>query len=258
LSQAKLPNSRQLIRRTLADFRKHWKLYLGIVALVTVPTNIIETYFAPGAGLQAYLSLAGLFMNVALLYAIVRIADRGQDFGVRTAYYSGSHAILRLFIVLIWVAFMLVPLAVGSEIYAVGIAGPVNPSVGEEILLGILGVLFAAPSLWLIGRFFCSLVAVVDHEIRPISALRLSWRLTAGRFWPILGRLVMLVVWSILIFILPLGLLALLYAAMHWLFWLMLLQLAAAFIGLPLYSIYLFNLYEALGGGEAFSKGGAK
>jgi hypothetical protein len=255
---AKLPGSRKLLRRSLAEFRAHWKIYLGIVALVSVPVNIIETYFAPGAGLQSYLSMAGLFMNVALLYAVVRIADRGQDFGVRTAFYSGSHAILRLFVVLIWIGLMIVPLAVGSEIYAVGMAGPVSASLGENILLGLLGLIFALPSLWLLGRFSLSLVAVVDHEIRPISALRLSWRLTAGRFWPVLGRLIMLVIWSILIMILPLGILALLYGVMHWVLWLMLLQLVAALIGLPLYSIYVFNLYEALGGGEAFSKGAAK
>lgn len=256
MSQTKLPGSRALLGRSLRDLRAHWKLYLGIVALVALPTNIIETYFAPGAGLQSYLSLAGLFMNVALLYAIVRIADRGQDFGVRTAYYSGSHAVLRLFIVLLWIALMLVPLGIGSEIYAVGMAGPVTPSVGEQVLLGVLGLLFALPSLWLLTRFVLSLILVVDHEVRPMRALRLSWRLTAGRFWRVFGRMVLLVLWAILIMLVPLLVFGILYAVLHWLFWLMLLQLTASLIGLPLFALYGFYLYEALGGGEVTGKGG--
>jgi hypothetical protein len=252
VSPAKLAGSRTLLRRSIRNFSAHWKLYLGIVALVALPTNLIQTYFAPGSGLQSYLSLAGLFMNVALLYAIIRIARRQDKFGLRTAYYSGSHAVLRFFIVLLWVGLMLVPLAIGSEIYAVGVAGPITPSVGEQVLLGFLGLLFAVPSFWLLTRFGLGLVAVVDHEARPLTALRLAWRLTRGRFWTVLGRLVMLVVWALLILVVPLGVLALVYAGLHWLFWLMLLQLTAALFGLPLFALYGFYLYEALGGEEVY------
>lgn len=253
----KLPGSRVLLGKSLRGLKAHWKLYLGIIVLVALPTNIIETYFAPAAGLQSYLSMAGLFMNVALLYAVIRVADRGQDFGIRTAYYSGSHAVLRLFIVLFWIFVMLLPLIAGSALYAAGVSGNITPSAGEQILLGVVALVVAVPSLWLMGRFVLSLVAVVDHEIRPLHALRLSWRLTAGLFWPVFGRLVMLVVWTFLILLLPLVILAVLYALTHWLFWLMLIQILTSLVGLPLFALYGFYLYEALGGRGTFAKGAA-
>lgn len=257
MSRAKLPGSGALLVRSLKDLRRHWKLYLAVVVLVALPTNLIETYFSPGAGLQSWLSIAGLFMNVAVLYAIIRHHRSGDRIGLRTAYYSSSHAVLRYFIVLIWLGLMLLPAAAGSQIYLAGVSGAVSPSVGEQALLALAALIVSLPSIWLIIRFVLAMVAVVDHEARPMTALKLSWNLTEGRFWAVLGRLIMLVLWSALLLALPLIILGVLYALLHWLVWLMLMQLAASLFGLPLYALYAFYLYEALGGGEAFGKGGA-
>lgn len=244
---AKLPGSWSLFRITWADLRRDWKLYFGIVALVTIPTDILSTYFGADTGttFAAYLSIAGIFMDVALIYAVVRRHREGDDFGLRTAYYSGSHAVLRFLLVALMLGVMILPLAIGTEIYGLGVAGG-GGSVGESFLLGIIGLPFVLVSLWLLARCVLSLIMVVDREVHPISAIRFTWRLTRRRFWPVFGRLMSLLGYVLLALISPIVVFGGLYLVSRNSFFALLLQVAISLIILPLVVLYGFHLYDKL------------
>ena len=242
---AELTSFWPLGRQSLTEFWQDKHLYLAIVGLVIIPANILSTYFGANgdAGLQTYIGVAGLFMDVALLYAVVRKHREGDGFGLRTAYYSGSHIVLRFLVVTLLLGLMILPLGIATEIYTAGSSG-VALAGGEMVLLGLVGLPFVLLSWWLLIRAGLAWVVVADREVRPVMAIRLSWRMTRRRFWPVAGRVAGLVLWLIILLVLPMVVLAGLYEVTGNLFFSMLLQIMVSLIGVPFITLYGFNLYD--------------
>jgi hypothetical protein len=65
----------------------------------------------------------------------------------------------------------------------------INPGLGIGATFLLLFVVFVAV-LWLAVKFGIAIPAAVLEKLGPIAALKRSWRLTTGRFWPIAGVLV--------------------------------------------------------------------
>ena len=243
---AKLSKSWPLFKLAWADLLQDWKLYVGIVALVTIPTDLLTTYFGATSGstLAAYVSIAGIFMDVALVYAVVRRhRESKKSLGIRTAYYSGSHAVLRFLLVALMLGVMILPLAIGTEIYSLGVAGG-GGSIGEAALLGIVGLPFMLVSIWLLGRCLLSLIMIVDREVHPVSAIRLTWRATRRRFWALFGRSLALVAYLVMVLILPIIILGIIYLVSKSSFFAVLIQVAISLVALPLIILYGFYLYD--------------
>lgn len=237
-------------KQALAELRRHWKLYTLIVALIEVPTNLATTYLGITAGTdtEAYLAIAGVFMEVALIYAVTRYRRGQAVITLREAYYSGSRVVLRFILVVALLAVMLLPLVVASDIYGVSASSTTPVSSGELILLGSISLILALPSFWLLGRTLLAIIAVVDNEdeLRPVTAIRLAWRLTRHRYWRTLGRMLAVILWQIPIIILPIIVLGGLYVLTQNVFFVAVLQMAIAIVVLPFTMIYGFGLYDNL------------
>jgi hypothetical protein len=88
--------------------------------------------------------------------------------------------------------------------------------------------------------------AVVREGLRPLAALRYSRALTAGRFWPLAQRFVLMVIFLILAS-LPASLVTLGFAFLGLdtaavVFF----EIASTLLVLPIANIYLINLYREL------------
>lgn len=64
----------------------------------------------------------------------------------------------------------------------------VSPGIGIALML-LLGLGFVLAALFLAVKFGIAIPAAVLEKLGPIAALKRSWRLTVGRFWPIAGIL---------------------------------------------------------------------
>lgn len=250
---ARLSSPWQLFRAAVRDFRADFWRYLRLIAIVAVPINIIGLIPAgDGTGaadpLAAFTPFAAIIMNVALIWAIVRRAETGTFPTLAQAYYDGSATLVRYLLVSAVVVIMLLPAAFAATFYGIGILGgaAAGATVPEEVLIGLVCLLLALPSFYLLVRHGLAPFATVREGYRPIAALRLSRSLTAGRFWPTAGRLVMMAVFigviSLPITAVTVALLLVGYNGLA----AVIFEIITTLIALPLTNLYLFHLYREL------------
>ncbi len=247
----KLPSAWQLAVRSWRDYANYWWFYCLVVALVMVPLNLVSLFGHLGedASFQSYAAVATIFMNTALLYLIVQLGAGRGLVGLRTAYYDGSAAALRFIVVSVALAVMIIPAVLGMTVLALGYTSVTAAvALGEKLLIGGLGLILIVPSIWWLARFAFSLVIVVAEGARPMAALKRSRQLTLGRFWPVFGRLIIMLLLLVLLAVavyIPVGLLGMVAKGQANLL-LAIYQLVVSLTLLPLATLYMFKLYRDL------------
>ncbi len=239
----------KLWRASMTEMRLHWKRYIGVLAVISVPLNLfnLSTTFSQDATFGAYAQVLSVIMNVALVWAIVETERTGTAPKVGEAYHRGSLAIVRFAISTLILVLMLVPAAFAAAIYiaAFMVAGN-SGSPGEQIILIFVCLLIASVSGWWMVRFALAPTITVASDMRPMAALRHSRRLTLGRFWRVGSRYAALFAFIMLLaapIAIVTALLALLkLGSIPTLFF----GLVTTFTALPLINMYLLKLYRSL------------
>lgn len=237
----------KLFIQALRDYREHWRLLTGVIAVVSVPVAILTALNVVDASSNtttaAYVGFAQVAMNTATIYAIIRIVQNQAPLpSIRSAYYKGSDAFLRLFLVSVLLVLMLLFLLLGLFIVAVGAAAPgVQIGPAEQGLLIGLALLLSLPSIWLVPRSLWAVYIVFESDMGPIQAVRTSWKLTVGRTWSALGYSFALVIFLSGVLAVPLIALFALENVTKWPVWAPLIQLAATFIIVPISNLYLYR-----------------
>ncbi len=237
----------QLARMSLTELKSDWKRYALILAVIAIPNELIS--LSDGAGpLAACLLMAIIIMNVALIWAVVQREQTGVIPRPSSAYYDGSVMVVRSIVVILVLAAMAIPAAVGATFFKMSqtALSDTIPSSGEQVLIIVGCLLFAIPTIWLLNRFFLSLIAVVASDLRPLAALKYARRLTLGHFWQLinryLGLLLLIIIVNIPVTIIAVLLFILRLAALGTIFF----GLTTTFIAFPLTTIYLLHLYRDL------------
>ena len=248
-SHRKLPSAWKLFRGAARDYRAHWRPLVAITLIVTVPVALLSNYgINPSSDttLSAYLAFAQIAMNTALIYAIVQLLQ-GRKVTVKQAYYTGSGALVRLLLVAILLVLMALLIVLGVIILGYGVVVPgVALSGGEQFLLAVLAIIIAIPSVILLTRGFWALYVIFETDKGPLQAIRQSRKLTKGKVVITLGRLIALVLLLLLVMIVPIVLLQFLQNLTHWSIFLVILQVIASLVVLPLSNLYLYRYYQAL------------
>jgi hypothetical protein len=246
---AKLPPTLSQLLAAGRAFMTDWRLYVSIVLVVSLPVDLasLSTSFSGNAQFGDYSQFASLFMNLALLWAIIQRRD-GQRVTLGSAYYAGTASILRYMLVGIMVAVLLAPAALGAYLYSLSLQSvfALAPWSVEQLLVGLGCLIISIPSLFFVVRWSLAIIAVVHDDLRPIAAIRRSWRITRRRYWVVAGRLVILLLALVVISIPPTLLaaaLALLHAGTVGVF---VFQLMAVVLALPIANHYLVSLYRDL------------
>ena len=126
----KLPKPWGLFRSSWSDYRAGWKRFILILAIVAVPINLIPlfNFSTAAASIDSYTLFATIFMNVALIWAIVERDRSGKVPSLSHAYYDSSIAIIRFILVTLLLVLMLLPAALGATLLDVTLAaGQVGP-----------------------------------------------------------------------------------------------------------------------------------
>lgn len=243
-----LPSGWALWRQTITVYLAHWRLYSIIVLVITIPTAALKVLASGDATIVAYSSLATLIMNVALIYAVIGFDEKPNVRPkLRGLFYESSTVLIRYVIVGFTLAIMLIPAAFGLGLVGLASNTTTVPPLGEILLFGIVGLIIAIPSIYLLTRNGFGLITVFENNNWPTHALRASRNLTKGYFWAVLGRNLIMAL-GLFIAIIPfsvvfIGLLIVtqnnLFASIY--------QIADTVILLPLLYIYMFKLSKALG-----------
>ena len=245
----KLVSSWRLFRTSLGQYRAGWRRYVMITGLVAAPVALLSMVVRPDDAMSgAFISMALVVMNVALVWSIMHHLRHGGLPTLASAYYESSSLFLRFVLVSFALVSMLIPLAFGLILLGISLmdtaATPITS--GEFGLLTLVTVVIGLPSFYLMVKYLLALVAVAVHDLRPIAALRTSSRAVSGRFWATVGRMIALVFFMLVISV-PISLItALLAFGKLSALGIMFFNLLTTIIALPIANLYLFNLYQAL------------
>jgi hypothetical protein len=254
-------SSWQLIKRSLRHYRRHWFGYAKIVAVTALPVGFFNLYMNANQDttLAAYLSLASLVMTTALVWAMAQQYEGRtpqtepqtrlpRPPGTAEAYYTGSELFVRFMLVGLSLAAIVIPLALGLALFnislnATGWTSLVSP---EQLIITAVCTLIALPTFYLLGGYSLALIAIARDGGRPLQALKTARVLVRGRYWRVVARLIILLVWLLLV-CMPLALISGLLVTFGYVVWAKLtFQFYSWFIILPLMYLYLFELYISL------------
>lgn len=236
------------IGRTLSGYRRNWRTFVLIPAVVSVPVNLL--LLSPGLDEElsavAYLSLLQVIMNVALIWAAARLLDGRDRPTIRQAYYDGTAPLVRFLLAAFVLAVITLPAVPGLFLIALGTSPTAAPLLGETLLLALLGLILSFPTLYGLIRLGFAPYAAVADGLTPRAALRASLAATRGRFWRLLLYVFGLIVLLALAALLPmLALFGVAFAGQPALGE-ALFRILGALILLPLFHLYVFGLYRAL------------
>jgi len=250
-----LPRSWALARRSWGGLRAHWKLYVGIAAVVELPVGLLGLLpgVATDSNFAAYSTLALLAMITALVYAIRQVRRGQPPASIRAAYYEGSALIVRYALVAAAVIVLAIPAGYGLYLTLIT-ASSADFSVANDVM--VVSIVFASaivisiPSLWLVPRFVMSVYVAAWEGLAPWAALRRGRALTLGRYWRVLARLVAGVVLALaaaIVMLLPTALIRFVWAPAADPVY----SILVSVLVLPWLTLYMVNLYLALTGEES-------
>jgi hypothetical protein len=242
--------ARKLIRATLREFATGWKTYCLVVGLIAVPVDILSAVFSLSTSdvSYAYFSLASYISVVALIWAITRRHMTGRASTLREAYYDGSVAVVRYFLVSLVLIVLLVPAAFGAALYGIGLTASSSTGSYSPVLMLIALVCFviAIPSGVLLIRFGLAPFVAVQDGLPPFEALRIARTYTMGRFWPLVGRYIVLGL-ALLGMLVPIIIATIVLSLLHLgavatpVF-----EIASTLLILPMANIYMYRLFLSI------------
>ena len=246
-----MPKTLALIKSSIRDA---WRLkgsLAPIILLIIIPVLILNLVTSNDQTLGSYGSFATLVMNIAVIYAVIKLKTGAKKMTIAEAYYKGTARFVAFMCVVGLLALQMIPLLIGGLIY---VSGSTGATVGlgpvEMVLLGGIWLIFALPTFRWLTRSVFALYLVQDDTMGPLASVRASSALVRGKSWRVLGYIlagtvlmfILLIIPSLAVSTLPdtASLLSKIATS--------LLQVLSALVLVPFASVYGYNIVEALGG----------
>lgn len=275
-----LPGAFRMFGGALHMLVKHWKVFLGIIAIYgflnlllvqgfhlvgglgDVKSSLGELFsgnwgqLLSGVALFVYLMgvsgntasssagayqfLLGLLVSLALIWAL-RQLYAGHALRVRDAFYRGTAPLIQFVLVLLVVAIQLLPLSVGFLLYGTVMSNGIATTGIEQIFWTMLLAGLSALSLYLISSSAFALYIITLPDMTPMRALRSAKELVRFRRWAVLRKLLFLPL-AIIVASGALTIPLIMYATpvAPWAFF------AVSLSTLPILHSYMYRLYRAL------------
>ena len=191
-----------------------------------------------GSGGTATMQVVLLILESLVIIWALRQLLAGEGIGVKQAYYHSMAPLIPFVIITFVVIIQLLPLTVGSAVLALVLSSAVTNATAVNIIFGLIFVLLAAWTLYMLSSSIFALYVVTLPEMEPRDALRSAKNLARFRRWLLVRKILFLPLFVLLvmaIIIIPLILFAdfLVTAAFF-----VLVMLAVLYCHTYLYSLY--------------------
>lgn len=188
----------------------------------------------------AYQSILAVVGSLALIWALRQVVA-GNRPRVRDAFYDGMQPLVPFLLVLLMISIQLLPLIIGSSLYALVINNGIAVAAGERLIWAVVCILLALWSLYMLSSSVFALYIVTLPEMTPLKALRSARQLVRRRRWKVLRKILCLPVILLLVaLIIMLPIISWITPLARWMFFaLTMLALAAA-------HAYMYTLYREL------------
>ncbi|HSW85569.1 MAG TPA: hypothetical protein VLF79_03095 [Candidatus Saccharimonadales bacterium] len=141
-----------------------------------------------GSGYQFMLVLIA---SLAIIWAL-RQVSAGIKFRARDAYYKGMFPLIPYILVLIVIGLQLIPLLIGSTLYAIVSTNGIAVHFVEQFLWVALFIGLAGVTLYFLSSSLFALYIVTLPDMTPIKSLRSARELTQNRRWTVLLKILFL------------------------------------------------------------------
>ncbi len=136
------------------------------------------------------LALLGALGAFAALAAMLRLVGRRYVTGTPPAWSEAAGYGLRRIGSLFWIGFLAV-LATVVVLFGVGIAAAILAAVAGPVGVGLALIAVVGSAAFMYTRLSLAFPALTEEDLRGTAAIRRSWNLVAGRWWPVFGALVL-------------------------------------------------------------------
>lgn len=188
----------------------------------------------------AYQLFLGIITSLAVIWALRQIMA-GSTLRIRDAYYQGMYPLIPFILVLIVIGLELIPLLIGSSLYALVITNGIAVHALEKVLFGVIFAALGAASIYLIISSVFALYIVTLPGMTPLKALRSARQLVKGRRWSLLRKLLFLpVILLIAAALIMVPIIIFLTAVAQWVFFLL------TMFALVAIHAYLYTTYREL------------
>lgn len=154
--------------------------------------NIIGSSFSSSSGSGGFFQTLFFVVFSLIFIWMLREILKDKKITVRESFYNSQYPFIPFIIVLFFLLLELIPMIVGSFLYATvfqnGIAGN---SFEEAIWVIIVLIMFALSFYLLINSLFAFFIVTLPN-VRPIQALKSSWQLVRGRRLIVLRKVLFL------------------------------------------------------------------
>ena len=278
--QVKLPSAWQLTRKAALTLWRHRRLFIGITLVYgllnlmlvqglanstdisSLKTDLSQGFSGqPGAlasGLGSFVAIFGsggsgssqtgesyqlaliLITSLAVIWALRQISARAT-LRVRDAYYRGMYPLIPFILVLLVVGLQLIPLVVGSALYATITTNGIAVHFIEKLIWVLLFGLLALLSLYMLSSSLFALYIVTLPDMTPMKALRSAKELLRHRRWTVLGKILCLpIILVVVAAIIMVPIIILLTPLARWVFFLL------TIFSLTAIHAYMYTLYREL------------
>ena len=213
------------------------QFFRGIGAFATLLAG--SNGSATDAG-SVYQIVLGLITSLALIWSLRQVSGNSTA-TVRGAFYKGSAPLVPFVLVLAILMLELVPLLLGGGLYNMAVTYGIAITPLEQALWGLLFFVLAVVSLYMVCYSLFAVYIVTLPDMKPIEAVRKSWRLVQYRLLPVIRKLLfLLVVLAVVgcLIVLPAVLFVPIIAQ-----WALLVM---SVVGLMVLHAYLYTLYKEL------------
>ncbi|HEY5152951.1 MAG TPA: hypothetical protein VII55_03170 [Candidatus Saccharimonadales bacterium] len=228
-----LPSARQVGRQAALTLWEHRKLFIGITAVYGL-LNILLAQSLSGAtdvssvrqtlghlknldsGIKAFGSLInsagsgsdpaanayklflGLVFSLAVIWALRQVLT-GATIRIRDAYYRGMYPLIPFILVLLVIGLQLIPLLIGSTLYALVINNNLAVHLIEQVIWTLVFGVLALVSLYMISSSLFAVYIVTLPDMAPLKALRSARDLVRHRRWTVMRKILCLPLFLLII-----------------------------------------------------------
>jgi hypothetical protein len=187
-----------------------------------------------------YQFILGVITSLAVIWALRQVLA-GSTIRIRDAYYWGMYPLIPFLLVLIVIGLELVPLLIGSGLYALVTTNGIAVNFIEKALFGLIFAALAAVSIYLILSSVFAMYIITLPDMTPLKALRSARQLVKGRRWPLFRKLLFLpIVLLLAAAVIMVPIIILLTALAQWVFFLL------TMFALVAVHAYMYTTYREL------------
>jgi len=274
---SKIPSSFKLFKQSIKVLTGHWKLFLGIAAVMALLNFIMAqgffsvdlsstkdslsatmsgfwgklgggvsllSYLAGNTGgtgsdaTSAYRIILTVIGSLATIWALrLVISEPGVKARIRDSFYEGMYPLIPFVLVFLVILVQIIPIAIVTYFYSV--AGAVS---GVEVALWFVVFAFVGIfSLYMVCSSVFALYIACLPGMSPMAALKSARALVRYRRLIVIRRLLFLpLVLAIILGIILIPILLTVTALAVWIFFILVM------IGLPVIHSYMYALYRSL------------